>query len=164
MEVKVGDCVEVKHLGDDATHLLQLKALWSEPTQTRSRMQALGQYFYRAEVAMIRCSTLHFSQTVTPFWHMYLVDHLACCDHLPSPSHSTTGAGLWPLLCSSLHIHSTVWLGNMTVQLGNRIIVTGLLQQDHAGKITWVSVVRRIHGYKQSFQSMRCSVQTRRRQ
>lgn len=52
MEVKVGDCVEVGHLGDDATRLLQLKALWSEPTQTRSRMQALGQYFYRAEVAI----------------------------------------------------------------------------------------------------------------
>lgn len=54
--MKVGDCVEVSHLGDDSTHLLQLKALWSEPTQTRSRMQALGQYFYRAEVAMIPSS------------------------------------------------------------------------------------------------------------
>ena len=67
MEVQVGHCVEVKHLGDDSTHLLQLKALWSEPTQTRPRMQALGQYFYRAEVAIISCSTLHCSYIAMSF-------------------------------------------------------------------------------------------------
>ena len=73
MKVKVGDCVEVSHLGDDSTHLLQLKALWSEPTQTRPRMQALGQYFYRAEVAMISCSTLHYYYTTLLLRHTYLI-------------------------------------------------------------------------------------------
>lgn len=80
--MKVGDCVEVSHLGDDTTHLLQLKALWSEPTQTRTRMQALGQYFYRAEVgcipslfttSLVLCCNAVFSI------HM-LSTNVVCCD------------------------------------------------------------------------------------
>ena len=53
--VKVGDFVELSPVpGEDLNRLVQVAALWSEPTQARHRMLASCHRFYRASV----CSML----------------------------------------------------------------------------------------------------------
>jgi len=49
--VKVGDFVELSPVpGEDLNRLVQVAALWSEPTQARQRMLASCHRFYRASV------------------------------------------------------------------------------------------------------------------
>ena len=49
--IRVGGFVELSpEPGEDFTRLVQLKALWSEPTQARPRMLACCSRFYRAQV------------------------------------------------------------------------------------------------------------------
>ena len=53
--MKVGDFVELSPVpGEDLNRLVQVAALWSEPTQARHRMLASCHRFYRASV----CSML----------------------------------------------------------------------------------------------------------
>ena len=53
--VNVGDYVELRPVpGEELNRLVQVAALWSEPTQARHRMLASCHRFYRASV----CSTL----------------------------------------------------------------------------------------------------------
>lgn len=52
--VEVGDFVELSPVpGEDLTRLVQVAALWSEPTQARQRMLASCHRFYRASVCPI---------------------------------------------------------------------------------------------------------------
>lgn len=54
VEVRVGDFVELSPMaGDDCTRLVQVKALWSEPTQARQRMLARCLRFYRPAVLLL---------------------------------------------------------------------------------------------------------------
>lgn len=163
--MKVGDCVEVSHLGDDTTHLLQLKALWSEPTQTRTRMQALGQYFYRAEVGVIPCSRsasyyaavflLHICVTDEP-WARYRVCGTAfsvqCCGKFATCLSTYVALSVPAMQRSGC---STLLQSGMTC---NRVRMVG------STVCVCVCVVHRIHAYKPDFQSMRYSVQTSKRQ
>ena len=51
--IRVGAFVELSpEPGEDFTRLVQLRALWSEPTQARSRMLAFCRRFYRAQVLL----------------------------------------------------------------------------------------------------------------
>ena len=52
--VKVGDFAELSPVpGEDLNRLVQVAALWSEPTQARQRMLASCHRFYRASVHSI---------------------------------------------------------------------------------------------------------------
>ena len=62
VEVRVGDFVELSPMpGDDFTRLVQVKALWSEPTQGPHRLLACCHRFYRAPV----CTTTYPMHTVS---------------------------------------------------------------------------------------------------
>jgi len=51
--VKVGDFVELSPVpGEELNRLVQVAALWSEPTQARQRMLASCHRFYRASVCL----------------------------------------------------------------------------------------------------------------
>lgn len=55
VEVRVGDFVELSPMpGDDFTRLVQVKALWSEPTQGPHRLLACCHRFYRAPETCIQ--------------------------------------------------------------------------------------------------------------
>ena len=53
VEIHLRDCVELRPEADDElTRVVQIKALWSEPTQARTRMLAFCTRFYRLQVPL----------------------------------------------------------------------------------------------------------------
>ena len=98
VEVRVGEFVELSPMpGDDFTRLVQVKALWSEPTQARHRLLACCQRFYRAPVGTIT----HPMHAVSHSWLLScLLAGLSLC---LLPEHQLFGGyEMHPVLCAGM--------------------------------------------------------------